>query len=445
MSVAIIEAPPESKIGFSGYGAVREFWSYRGPECILEGPYQTGKTIGALQKLNALCAKYAGARALMLRQTYASLKQSAVITYETKVLPYPPEHPKCAVRKIGGTSPELYLYPNGSQIVLGGLDNPAKILSGEYDYIYINQAEELNVGAYEIVTGRATGRAGNTPYPQVMADCNPDVPTHWILQRERLKRFKSRHEDNPTLFDPETGAITALGERTMQTLDALTGVRYKRGRLGLWVGVEGMIYEEWNRDVHLIDRFEIPASWQRFVSIDFGYTNPFVAQWWAMDEDKRMYLYREIYMTQRTVRDHAQKMLALTDKEHISAYVADHDAEDRATLRQMGISTIAADKRVTVGIESVQHRLRVQGDGRPRLFVLRDSLVEEDAALKMRFKPLCTSDEFPAYAWEPPKEGRAPKEEPVKVDDHGLDALRYAVMYVDNPQRLQVQENPFFR
>jgi hypothetical protein len=42
-------------------------------------------------------------------------------------------------------------------------------------------------------------------------------------------------------------------------------------------------------------------------------------------------------------------------------------------------------------------------------------------------KPTCTAEEFGGYVWEPAKEGRAAKEEPVKLDDHGLDALRYAV------------------
>ena len=175
----------------------------------------------------------------MVRRTYTSLVGSAVVTYERKVLPYPPGHPKCAVRKLGASKPEMYLYPNGSSITLGGLDNPDKFLSAEFDYVYINQAEELRLDDYEKLSGRATGRAGNAPYPQVMADCNPDVPTHWLLSRDRLLRLSSRHEDNPTLFDPDTGAITPLGTQSLEALDALTGVRYKRGRLGLWVGSGG--------------------------------------------------------------------------------------------------------------------------------------------------------------------------------------------------------------
>lgn len=431
MTVALVQATPDSKLGYQGYGAVEAFWRDQGPEVILMGPYQTGKTLACLQKLNALLAKYPGARALMVRRTYASLVGSAVVTYERKVLPYPPGHPKCKVRKLGASKPEMYLYPNGSSITLGGLDNPDKFLSSEFDYIYINQAEELRLDDYEKLSGRATGRAGNVPYPQVMADCNPDVPTHWILARDRLHRFVSRHEDNPTLFDPDSGQITALGAQSLEALDALTGVRYKRGRLGLWVGVEGMVYEDWNRDIHLIDRFDVPRTWRKLRAIDFGFTNPFVCQWWALDEDDRMYLYRELYMSQRTVKTHAAQIAKLSEGERFIATVADHDAEDRATLRENGIETVAADKRISVGIEKTQERLRVQADGRARLYVMRDALIEEDPILKMKFRPLKTEDEFPAYAYPEAKDGTPSKEEPVDVDNHGMDAARYAVMYVE--------------
>ena len=129
MGYIIAEATPDSKLGYIGYGAARDLWGYKGPEVILEGPYQTGKTIACLQKLNALLAKYPGSRALMVRRTYASLVGSAIITYEQKVLPYPPGHPRCGVVKLGKSKPELYTYPNGSTITLGGLDNPDKFLS----------------------------------------------------------------------------------------------------------------------------------------------------------------------------------------------------------------------------------------------------------------------------------------------------------------------------
>jgi phage terminase large subunit len=200
--------------------------------------------------------------------------------------------------------------------------------------------------------------------------------------------------------------------------------------LGLWVGSEGVIYE-FDDSVHVVEPFPIPRNWQRFRAIDFGYTNPFVCQWWAVDPDGRMYLYREIYMSQRTVREHARIINQMSTGERIIDTVADHDAEDRATLRENGIDTTAADKRVQVGIEKVQDRLRVQGDGKPRLMVLRDALLETDQSLADTFLPLSTADEFGSYIWEPQSDGKPNKEQPQKLYDHGMDALRYMVMRLD--------------
>lgn len=433
MVAVIVQALPDQ--GFRCYGAAADFWEYKGHEAMLAGPYETGKTMGAIHKLHTLLAKYASAQALMVRQTYKSLVASAVATYEKKVLPYPPGHPKCAVQKYGGSRPEWYDYPNGSRLYLGGMDNADKFLSSEFDFIYVNQAEELALDSWEKLTGRATGRAGNVPYSQVFGDCNPGPPTHWIINRKPLKVFKSRHEDNPTLFDPLTGEITEQGKRSLATLDNLTGVRYKRGRLGIWAGVEGQVYEDYNSDLHLIDRFDIPKDWRRFRSIDFGYRNPFVCQWWAADEDDRLYLYRELYMTGRTVAVHAEKIKRYSEGESYEFTVADHDAEDRATLAEHGIRTIAARKEITVGIEKVQERLKVQGDKRARIYFLRDALIEPDHTLEAAYKPLCTVDEITSYAYPEPKEDKSEDEKPSKVDDHGMDAMRYMVMAIEHPNR----------
>ncbi len=424
----MVQASPDSKMGYQAFGAAREFWRYKGPEAILAGPYETGKTLAALHKLNALVVKYPGSRGLMVRKTYKSLISSAVVTFEHKVLAYPPTDPRCKITKFGGEKPEWYDYPNGSRISLGGMDNPDKFLSAEYDFIYINQAEELALDDYEKLTGRATGRAGNAPYAQVFGDCNPASEIHWIKRRERLKLFESRHKDNPTLFNQETGEITEQGIKTMEALDALTGVRYKRGRHGLWVGAEGQVYE-YDPAIHLLDRFPIPGDWRRFRVIDFGYRNPFVCQWWALDHDDRLYLYREIYMTERTVKVHAAQIKEYTER--IETTIADHDASDRATLAENGISTVSAKKDIERGIEKVQERLKLRGDGTPGLYILRDSVVEIDETRQTKYRPTCTADEFPGYIYPELKESKTDDEKPVKVDDHGMDALRYMVMHLD--------------
>jgi len=434
----LVEVPPESNVGLEFYGGARQFWAYKGPEVILSGPYETGKTLGVLAKFHAVLCKYANSRALMTRSTYAHLVNSAIVTYEKKVLLRSPDHPDSPIKKYGGEKPEFYDYPNGSRIVVAGLDNPGKTLSSEYDFIYINQAEEIGLEPYEILTRAATGRAGNAPYTQIMMDCNPGPPTHWILHRAALKRFEQLHRHNPTLYDQRTGEITEQGKRTMAILNSLTGVRYKRGVLGLWAGAEGQVYDEFDQVIHVIEPFEIPSHWRRFRSIDFGFQNPFVCQWWAQDHDGRLYLYREIYMTKRTVKVHAEQIKRLSIGENIEYTVTDHDAEDRATLEENDISTIAAIKDITRGIQMVQEYIKVQGDGKPRFYVFKGALVEADRELYREYPgdlyPVCTEQEFTSYMWAKGVDGKPNKEIPVDLFNHGMDGIRYGIMSVNAPR-----------
>jgi phage terminase large subunit len=446
----VVELPAGAQAGFQPYGGGLRLWKCKAPEVIISGPAETGKTRTALEKLDVFMWKYPGSQAIIVRKTYKSLKTSVLLTFERKVLgAWNPaanngagafDQSKTPVVKLGGEHVEGYLYPNGSRIFLGGMDSPDKVLSSEWDVVYVNQAEELTLNDWEIISTRTTGRAGNMPYAQMMADCNPSFPTHWIRARTatgRLKFIESRHEDNPTLFNQVTHEITEQGKRTMAVLDALTGVRKLRLRHGKWAAAEGAVYEEFDRTVHLIPSFPIPDDWVRIRVIDFGYTNPFVCQWWAMDEDRRLYLYREIYMSHRIVggdpfgNDHASQINELSLGEDIYATVADHDAEDRATLEAHGIPTEPAMKSVSLGIQAVQARLRKAGDGRPRLFVFEDALVDVDQVMRDAHKPICTAEEFDSYIWKPTRDGVTNKEDPLKVDDHGMDTTRYLVCFVD--------------
>ena len=405
-------------------GAALALQTITAHEWIIAGPAETGKTYAACWRLDTLLRETPKASAGMLRRIRADMDGTVLRTWERIIAL------RGGVSVAGGSHPEWYDYPNGSRLYIGGMDRPGKVLSGERDWIYANQAEELTLDAWETLSTRCTGRGAVTPHPMLFGDCNPGPPTHWILGRESLRVLHSRHEDNPTLYD-EAGSLTIQGVRSMAALDNLTGVRKERLRFGRWVAAEGAVYDSYDRAVHLIDRFEIPPDWRRFRVVDFGYTNPFVCQWWAMDGDGRLYRYREIYRTQRTVRAHAEQIKALSQGEACEATVCDHDAEDRATMAECGINTIAAYKAVSVGIQAVQSRLAAAGDGKPRLFLMRGSLVEADELLIMANKPTCTENEIESYSWPKGADGKPVKEEPVKVDDHGMDAMRYAVAFAD--------------
>jgi phage terminase large subunit len=156
-----------------------------------------------------------------------------------------------------------------------------------------------------------------------------------------------------------------------------------------------------------------------------------------------MYLYRELYGTQRIAEDWAADIKRLSEGESIEATVADHDAEDRATLERHGIQTIAANKEISPGIQAVQARLRKAGDGRARLFVMRGALVEADTRLLDARKPIDSEQEFDVYMWPKGSDGKPMKEKPVDENNHGMDAMRYAVRYVDRGG-IKVVPNPFY-
>ena len=420
-----------NKTDYVPYGECRNLYETENEEVLISGPAGTGKSRACLEKIHYLMQKYDGARALIIRKTRASLTESALQTYERWVLG--PDHPIIA----GGARRQfrkMYQYPNGSEIIIGGLDNPTRIMSTEYDIIFVQEAIEITEDDLESLTTRL--RNNVVPFQPLIADTNPGAPAHWIKQRcdqGVTALLESRHEDNPRLYSHDTEEWTEEGKNYIARLDRLTGARKQRLRYGKWVQSEGMVYDAYDPKIHLIDRDEvqIQEDWRKFKVIDFGFTNPFVCQWWAVDHDGRMYMCREIYHTQRTVKKHSE---TINKYEKTKITVCDHDAEDRATLVENGIPNIQAKKAVSVGIDRVQERLAVAEDGKPRIYFLRDSIIEIDQSLVDAKKPWCTEQEFADYVWS----NKKTKEEPVKENDHGMDAVRYAVMHVDGEVPIKV-------
>ena len=418
------------------YGSTaRAFWASRDPETVLVGPAGTGKSRCAMELIHQLAQKYEGSRHAMVRATRKSMTESTLVIWETEVVPA--GHP-C----ISGAQRRMrqsYVYPNDSAVVIQGMDEP--IMGGPYDTVYFEEATETREDAWELWSTRL--RHGRMPYSRQIATCNPGPPSHWILQRAkagRLTLLESRHEDNPRMWDGK--AWTQYGLSYLAKLDALTGARRERLRYGRWTQAEGQVYDLWDPSVHVVDRRELPREWRRIWVVDFGYVNPFVCQCWAVDDDGRLWLEWELYRTKRLVEDHARdikRRIGVSPSAEIpaalrpSVIVCDHDAEDRATLeRHTGIPTVAAVKTVSDGLQAVSGRLKVQEDGKPRLMLLRDALVERDEDLRDAKKPQSTEEEFDGYVWDLGA-GRKAKDAPLKVDDHGMDAMRYAVMYLERP------------
>lgn len=417
-------APPDVA-AYTPRGAVRDLFYAKEPEVLIEGPAGTGKSRGVLEKIHLLCSLYPRIRVLVCRLTRESMTETVLVTFEEEVLG--PDHPlrsgpDRAYRK-------RYTYPNASVIVIAGLDNPGKVLSSQYDIIYVPEATEIPLNSWETLTTR--NRHFRLPYQQAIADANPAQPTHWLNQRAAagtMRRLLSRHTDNPRLWDGRDW--TAEGRAYLATLGRLTGARLLRFLKGLWAAAEGLVYDEWDAAVHVVAPFPIPAEWPRYRAVDFGYTNPFVCQWWARDPDGRLYLYRELVCVQTLVEDATAEILRLSDGETFAGLaIADHDAEDRATMEAHGLRTEPAKKAISPGIQAMQARLRRAGDGKPRLFVLRGCLVRRDA--RMGKAPVGLVEEIEGYVWAPGADGKPNKEAPVDKDNHSLDTARYVVAKLD--------------
>lgn len=102
--------------------------------------------------------------------------------------------------------------------------------------------------------------------------------------------------DNQILLDNDPDYVAILG--------SLPEAERKALLYGDWNSFSGQVFAEFRNNpegyesrrwTHVIKPFEIPKHWRRYRSFDFGYSKPFAVQWWAVDTEGRVYLYRELY------------------------------------------------------------------------------------------------------------------------------------------------------
>lgn len=407
-------------------------------EFLLSGPYETGKTFGALWLLDSLLREFPGSRAAIVRKVRAAMDGNVLETWRNVI------SIRRGVTPFGGEKPVWYDYEKGSRVYIGGLDNPGKTLSGERDFIYVNQAEELELEDWETLSSRATGRAAHAkdkdgvPIAILFGDCNPSHPQHWILSRSKdnLRLLPTIHRDNPTLYTDD-GEITPRGKRTMKVLNALTGHQRDRCRDGKWVAAEGMIHKGWSIETHRIKRFPIPSDWRIIAGVDWGYTNPGCIGIWAISPDDVAYLIHEVYMTQQRMDWWCVKAVALNNLYHPDTWYCDPARpEFIEQFVDNKIPAVAADNAVLAGIDEINQRLIIDEDRNSRIYVFDDALEEVDPERVSPKQPCGFIEEVPGYVWK--KIRGIQTEEPVKKNDHSMNMARYA-LYSIAPKGPQIK------
>lgn len=455
MVAAVASLPmAEKPYDYWPHGGAAEVFRHREREVLLDGPAGTGKTLACLWKMHLACLKYPGLQTLMVRKTLTSLTGSAMVAFQNDVLGSRLD--AFGVRPFGGSKikPAGFKYPNGSEIAVGGMDKPEKIKSTEYDLIYINEATELTVADWETLISRRH-RSPNMPYTQLIADCNPDAPSHWLyqrVQRGETMAIKCHHQDNPTLYDHRAGGWTEVGVDYMDGLRALTGVRRQRLYEGLWTAAEGLVFDNWDPTVHLLSDDQMAdmhimhgkhinkAMVRRVIAgVDWGFTNPGSITLWAIDGDGRMFAVYQLYQTGRTIDWWIEQGKRLQLQFGVSKWICD-PAEPGfiSQFNSAGLYAEGGNNDINAGINEVQQRLTMAGDGKARLYVRRDSLHYPDESLRRAGKPTGLADEFTVYVWDTKREDTG-KPKPVDAHNHALDPTRYVAMALAGSKAKQLR------
>lgn len=395
----------EVRVNYADYmprGGCRDFYMATDPEVLAVGPAGTGKTLAACWKLHHIALRVPEVRILMVRKVLEDLKAGALATYTNHVKPE-----LDGVKAFGGNRfyPGEFRYDNGSVLQVVGMDKPGKVMSAEYDVIYANEATELTEEDWESLKSRL--RNGRLAYQQLLGDCNPAGPRHWLRQRctKGLTRYiQTTHQDNPLYWDTNLNSWTTVGYAyVQQNLSGLTGLRRKRLFEGVWAAAEGVVYPDFDAQQHV--KAMDCTGWRTLLGVDIGARNPTAILTIRRAGDGKTHIERETYRRNLSSDDISDLLKRAFDSSE--AEVAYCDPSARAyieTLQRQGYPIEPANNDVRFGISTVTT-------------VIKDGLTVDPSCVN-------TIDEFESYQWM----DKGDKDQPVKANDHAMDALRYCLV-----------------
>jgi len=326
------------------------------------GGSRSGKTWVICRFIIIRAFKYPGSKHLIVRFAFSNAKKTVWMQTLLPELRQSEIDGFCKISHHEG----IVKFTNGSIIMLAGLE-PSRIdavLGGEYATIFVTEANENKYQDIESLFSRLNDNSTNDNGDMIplkfICDLNPTTTNSWpnILFLRGLDPITMKPKDNFSEFDnlhfkPEDNAEN-LSEGYIETLKNLSPGKRRRFYEGEFGSYEGLVFNVFDESTHVVDDFEIDKNWPRIRSIDFGYTHPFVCLWSAYDEaNETVYFYKEWVQRGLTVSVHSEYIKEMSAGETIADTVADHDAEDRATLDENGIRTIKAVKDVLPGIDRV--------------------------------------------------------------------------------------------
>lgn len=299
-------------------------------EVFFGGAAGGGKSFGQLVDALRFALKYKSSKQLVLRRTFPELERSLIM-----------ESIKLFPQKAGKyiKSEKRWYFSNGSTIEFGYCDaesDVTKYQSAEYDVVRFDEVTHFTQFQYTYLISRIRGV---NPCPKQMKSTgNPGGVGHSFIKERFIdkgnwgKTFCDEQErtyifipsnvyDNHFLLNADPNYIKRLNQLP----------EYERKRLlyGDWDAFEGRYFPEFMRQIHIVKPFKIEKHWTKFRSLDYG-LDMTACLWWAVDEQGRAYIYRELYKPNLNLSGAAKLILECTPKgEKIDYTVASPDLWNR--------------------------------------------------------------------------------------------------------------------
>jgi terminase large subunit-like protein len=199
---------------------------------------------------------------------------------------------------------KMWRFPNGARLRFAYLerDSDADAYQGHsYSRVYVEEAgtfpserpilklmATLRSGAGVPVGIRLTGNPGGPGQQWVKARYIDPQPTGWKVQQREFKNpFTGEQVSRDWVFIPSRVTDNAyLGGEYIAGLQMVGSAQLVKAWLeGDWNVVEGAFFDNWRQDKHVVAPFNIPDTWLRFRSMDWGSASPFSIGWWAVVQD----------------------------------------------------------------------------------------------------------------------------------------------------------------
>ncbi len=281
--------------------------------------------------------------------------------------------------------------PRRNVIFFRGIDEPEKIKSAEFNYIWMEEATEFDYNDYLQLKLRLR-RATETK--------NQMYLTYNSLDGWTKKQFYDRVDSDVEVLHTWYVDNPFLDEEYVQTLEKLIEqdeAFYRIYALGEYAEIKNKIYSNYTITN------EVPASFDEIIyGLDFGYNNPTACLRIGL-KDGNIYILDELYERYKTNQELIEMLKGFITEPNAQVYCDSAEPQRIQELIQAGYYAMPSDKSVKDGIDFVK---------RHKIYIT------ENCANTIK--------EIESYKWREDKEGNL-LEEPVKFMDHTMDALRYAV------------------